>query len=157
MLTNIFTKKTETTGFTPKTELRNDVLQTYAEFGVTTEAEAKFVDAKIADLAQAAAGLGMLTTAACTIIGAGAAAVTVAANSIENNKHKNAEKDKIMDYRIDAITAGKSVDEIKKGCRVAKGKSPETIADKMKEKVEAAKAKLEAAKAAVAAKGGSKK
>ena len=152
MLTNIFTKKTETTGFTPKTELRNDVLQTYAEFGVTTKEEARYVDQKFADMAQAAAGLGMLTVAATTIIGVGAAAVTMTANAIDNNKRKNNEKDKIIDYRIDAVTAGKSIDEINRDCRVIKGKKPETIADKAKAAAAAAKEKIAAAKAAAATK-----
>jgi hypothetical protein len=148
MLTNLFKREEKTTGFTPKTTFRNDVLQTYAEFGIQTESEARYVDSKIMDIAECAAGLGMLTAAASAVIGATAAAVTMTVNSINNNKHKNEEKFKIMDYRIDAITAGKTVDEINKDCRIVKGKNPETLSDKMKAAAAAAKARLEAAAAA---------
>ena len=148
MLNNLFKREEKKTGFEAKTNLRHEMLQAYSEFGVTTEAESKYVDGKLCDLAEAAAGLGMLTLAATTVIGAGAAAFTMAANSIENTKHKNHEKDRILDYRIEAITSGEAVETINQNCRVIKGKICRTLGDKVKGKVEAAKARLEAAKAA---------
>jgi hypothetical protein len=156
MLTNLFNKKAEPTGYEPKTEIRSTMLQTYAEFGVTSESEAKYMDQKVADLAECAAGLGLLTAAATAVIGAGAAAVTMTVNAIDNNKHRISEKDKIIDYRIDAVTTGKSIDEINRSCRVIKGKPAESISDKMKAAAAAAKEKIAAAKAAAAAKGAKK-